>query len=152
MWKLLPSIRVLKTLRESSKGKVQREQYLLAVGLSRYKWYQSQTPGDVPARRLSPEEGGHEVVCQQGRWARRGWIGRSHIDGRRERVAVRTLGPEGGWIVRSYISWGGERNTLYKGVETSPSQTCFKNLEGNPKRESLKRTISSGGLRVLYNN
>ena len=23
-------------------------------------------------------------------------------------------------IVRSHIGWGGERNTLYKGVETSP--------------------------------
>ena len=40
-------------------------------------------------------------------------------------------------------SVGGERNILYKGVETSPYQTCFKNLEGKPERESSKRTISA---------
>ena len=65
-------------------------------------------------------------------------------------MPVRTLGPEGGWIVRSHIDWGGERNILYKGMETSPYQTCFKNLEGKPENESPKRTISaSGGLRPL---
>ena len=37
VWKPLPSRRVLKTLRESLKGKVQRGQYLLAAGLSGYK-------------------------------------------------------------------------------------------------------------------
>ena len=36
VWKPLPSIRVLKTLRGSSKGKTQRRQYILAVGLSCY--------------------------------------------------------------------------------------------------------------------
>ena len=41
-------------------------------------------------------------------------------DWRKERVPARTLGPEKGWIVRSQIDWGGERNTLYKSVETSP--------------------------------
>ena len=35
--------------------------------------------------------------------------------------------------VRSHIGWGGERNILYKGVETSPQQTPSKNLEGSPK-------------------
>ena len=56
----------------------------------------------------------------------------------------RTLGPQGGWIVRSHISWRGERNIAYKGVETSPK------LEGKPGRESLKRTISARGeLRLL---
>ena len=33
--------RILKTLRGSPKVKVQRGQYLLAVGLNYYKWYQS---------------------------------------------------------------------------------------------------------------
>ena len=37
-----------------------------------------------------------------------GWILRSHIDWREERVSARTLDPEGGWIVRSHIGWGGE--------------------------------------------
>ena len=45
---------------------------MLAVGLDGYKWYQSKTPGDVPARRLIPEGGGHEALCQQGRWVPRG--------------------------------------------------------------------------------
>ena len=52
--------------------------------------------------------------------------------------------------VRSHIGWGGERSILYKSVETSPSQTHFKNLEGKPERESPKRTISAnGGLGLL---
>ena len=37
VWKLLPSRRVLKTLKGSSKGKAQRGQYRLVVGLSCYK-------------------------------------------------------------------------------------------------------------------
>ena len=50
----------------------------------------------------------------------------------------------------SHIGWRGERNILYKGVETSLYQTCFKNLEGKPERKSPKRTISvSGGLGML---
>ena len=36
VWKPLPSIRVLKTLRGGPKGKTQRGQYLLAVGLDSY--------------------------------------------------------------------------------------------------------------------
>ena len=52
--------------------------------------------------------------------------------------------------VRSHIGWGGERNTLYKGVETFPKKTRFKNLERKPERENPKRTISaSGGPRLL---
>jgi len=65
--KSLHSRRVLKTLKRSSKGKAQRGQYLLVVGLDCYNWYQSQTLGDVPGRRLS-SEGVHEAVCQRGCW------------------------------------------------------------------------------------
>ena len=36
VWKPLPSKRILKTLRESPKGKVQRGQYLLVVSLDHY--------------------------------------------------------------------------------------------------------------------
>ena len=43
----------------------------------------------------------------------------------------------------SHIGWRGEQNTVYKGVETFPYQTRFKNLEGKPERESPKRTISA---------
>ena len=79
VWKSLSRIRDLKSLRESSKGKVQRRQYLLMMGLGHYKWFQSQTRGDVPVRRLSLEGDGHEVVCQQGCWApKRGGLGVPH--------------------------------------------------------------------------
>ena len=46
-----------KALRGSLKGKAYRGQYLLAVGLGRYKWYQSQTPDDVSAFLLFLEGG-----------------------------------------------------------------------------------------------
>ena len=40
---------------------------------------------------------------------------------------------------------GGERSILYKGVETSPYQICFKNFKGKPERENLKRIMSDSG-------
>ena len=65
----------------------------------------------VLARKVDPEGGG---LCDPTS------IGEGNdIDGRWERVTARMLGFEGEWIVRSHISWGGERNILYKGVETS---------------------------------
>ena len=58
---------------------------MLAVGLGGYKWYQSQTPGDVLARRLNPIGGGHKAVCQQGCWIpKRGELEGFHIDWRRK--------------------------------------------------------------------
>jgi len=61
--------------------------------------------------------------------------------------------PPKGWILRSHVSWRGERNIPYKGLETSPKQTCFKNLEEKLKRESSKRTIStSDGFGLLQPN
>ena len=52
-------------------------------------------------------------------------------------------------VVRSHIGWRGERNIIYKGVETSPSQTCFKPC-GEARKEKPKKTISSsGGLGLL---
>ena len=54
------------------------------------------------------------------------------------------------FIVRFHIGWGGERSILYKGMETSPQQTHFKNFEGKPERETPKRTIpANGGLGSL---
>ena len=90
VWKPFSNRCVLKTLRESPKGKAQRGQYLLAVDLGRYKWYQSQTPDDVAARRLFPE-GGQT----------------------RGRVSIRTLGPEGGGF------WWGGPHRLEKGTGVS---------------------------------
>ena len=40
-----------------------------------------------------------------------------------------TLGPKGGWIVRSHNGWRGERNIFY---------TRFKNLEGSPKGKAQR--------------
>ena len=45
------------------------------MGLGSHKWYESEVPGDVPMRRLSPEEG----------WTRGG-------------VPARTMGPKGGGL------------------------------------------------------
>ena len=56
------------------------------------------------------------TLVLEGRWI--GGEGPTLI-GKRELVPVRTLGPEREWIVRSHIGWGGERNNVYKGVETS---------------------------------
>ena len=107
MLKPLPSRRILKTLKGSLEGKAQREQYLLVVGLDRYIWYQSPTPDDVSMRRLNPEGGGHEAVCQQGRGPKGVDWGVPH---RLEKGASSSenAGPEGEWIVRSHIGWGGE--------------------------------------------
>ena len=81
MWKPLPSKYVLKTLKGSSKGKVQGEQHPLVVGLRHYKWYQSKILGDVPARRLSLEgEMDTRRCASKDARSRRGWIGESYID------------------------------------------------------------------------
>ena len=69
-----------KNLEGNSKGKAQKGQYLLAVGLVYYKWYQSQTLGDVPARTLGLEGGGlgsptlivEGNECQRECWASKG--------------------------------------------------------------------------------
>ena len=44
--------------------------------------------------------------------------------------------PQRGWIMRSHIGWGGNRNILYKGVKTSSSETPFKTLRGIPKKKA----------------
>ena len=44
-----------KALRGSPKGKTQIGQYLLAVDLGRYKWYQSQTSDELLAFSLFPK-------------------------------------------------------------------------------------------------
>ena len=50
-----------------------------------------------------------------------------------EWCASEDVGPQRGWIMRSHISWRGEPNIVYKGVETSPYQTRFKTLRGSPE-------------------
>ena len=105
VWKPLSSRHVLKTLSGSPKGNTQRAQYLLTVGLGRYKWYQSKTQGDVSTRRPSPERGWtRDGVPTRTLGPKEGWIGGSHIDWKRERVSTRTMGPEREWIMKSHIS------------------------------------------------
>ena len=49
--------------------------------------------------------------------------------------------------MRSHIGWRGERNILYKGVETSPLQMHFKIVRLAAICDGPKRIISaSGGL------
>ena len=65
-------------------------------------------------------------------------------------MPARTLGPQGGWIVKSHIGWREERNIPYKGVETSPQQTHFKPMRLTAIHNGPKRIISvSGGLGLL---
>jgi len=67
VWKPLPSRHVLKSWAWQRYVKGQSEQYLLAVNLDGYKWYQGQTPGGVPARTLAPKG----VDCESPRWLER---------------------------------------------------------------------------------
>ena len=85
-------------------------------------------------RRLSSKGGGHEAVCQQGRWAPKGvdW----GVPHRLEKGTSASEDPKG--VDCEIPHWlGGERNILYKGVETSPLQTRFRNLEGKPKEDNI---------------
>jgi len=40
--------------------------------------------------------------------------------------------------VRSHIGWRGKRSIAYKGVETSPYQTCFKTLKGSTEGKAQR--------------
>ena len=85
-------------------------------------------PGGVSTRML-----GHEG----------GWIVRSHIDWREERVLARTLSP----------TLVGEENEafLIRVWKSLPSKHVLKTLRGSVKWKSPKRTISvSGGLGRLH--
>ena len=106
------------------KGKAERGQYLLAVGLSLYKWYQSQAPCNVSASKdHGPRRGG-------------GLGGPTSIGEGNE--CQRGCRPRREWIVIYQIGLGEEQSILYKVVETSP---CFKDPKRKPERENLKRTI-----------
>ena len=133
VWKPFPTRRVSKALRGSPKGKAQRRQYLLVVGLGlgRYKWYQSQTPDYVPARRCASKDAG-----PQGGWIWRG----SHIDWRKERVPTRTLGLKGGGLW--YPTLVGEENEtpfirVWKPFPSRRVLKAFKRTrKGKPKEDN----------------
>ena len=74
---------------------------------------------------------------------------RSHIDWREERVPARILGLEGGWIVRSHIGWRGEQNIFYKGVETSPEKTRYKNSKEKAQRGQYLLAVGLGCYKGL---
>ena len=98
-------------------------------------------------------------MCQRGRWALKGvdtgWCASEDVEPQRgvdceilHRLETGTsisedAGLRRGWIVTSHIGQRGDRNILYKDGETSPKQTCFKNLEGKPERDNPKKTIST---------
>ena len=81
------------------------------------------------ARRLSPEGVDTRRCASKDAGLRRGvdWGVPHRLE--KGTSASEDAGPRRGWIVRSYIGWGGERNILYKCMETPPLQTRFKNLE-----------------------
>ena len=100
---------------------------MLEVGLGCYKWYQSQTPGDVPTRMLMPGGGWTRgsVPARMLSLEGKGGLGRPISIGEREQMPARTLGLEGEWIMRSHIGGGGERNIPYKDVEPSPYSLAY---------------------------
>ena len=82
---------------EGKPGGQQRGQYMVRVGWAVINGIRVVSEGDVPVRRLSLKGGGQETGCRKD-GSRRGWIKGSHIDWRRERVPVVTLGIEGGGL------------------------------------------------------
>ena len=73
-------------------GKSERENPKRTIsasgGLDGYKWYQSQTPDDVPARRLTPKEVDTRRCANKDAGPQRGWT--------QGGVPTRTLGPKKG--------------------------------------------------------
>ena len=57
----------------------------------------------------------------------------------KEKSSSEDVGPRRGWIVTSHIGWGGEQNTLWKGVETFTYQTRFKAVRESPKGKDQRR-------------
>ena len=49
-------------------------------------------------------------------------------------MPAKTLGPQKGWIVKSYIGWRREWSISYEGVETSPPSRHIL----NPREEARK--------------
>ena len=118
--KPLPSRRVLKSWGEARKGKPKKTI--------------STSDGLKPLQMVSEPDTGWCASKEAKSW--RGWTWGS--------VSIRMLGsekgvdwgvshrlekgmsvsedaePRRGWIVRCHIGWGGERNILYKGVQTCP--------------------------------
>ena len=111
-----------KVLRGSPKGKAQRGQYLLAVDLGRYKWYQSQTPDDVPTFSLFPE-GVDTRRCASKDAGLKREVNLGAVPHRLDKgtSASEDAGLRREWIVMS-IGWGGEQIIL----KPSPSRRVLK--------------------------
>ena len=75
----------------------------------------------MPARRLFPKGVDTKRCASKDAEPQRG-VDLAGVPHRLEKgkCASEDAGPEGGWIVMSHLGWGGEQNTLYKGVETFP--------------------------------
>ena len=81
----------------------------------------------------------HWMMCQRGGWALKG------VDWRRDRVSTKTLGLEGGWIVRSYIGWRGEWNRVWKPLTSRRVlETLRGSLEGKAQGEQYQLMIDLG--------
>ena len=60
-------------------------------------------------------------------------------------MPARTLAPKGVDCEIQHQLGRRTKHSSRKGVETFPYHTHFKNLEGKPERECLKRTIFANG-------
>ena len=93
----------------------------------------------MPTRRLSPEGGGHEVVCQHGWWAPQGvWNSKEGNECQWGHWAPKASGL---WDLTSV---GEENEKFFTRVwKPLPSRGVLKTLGGSPKRKT-QRTLAEG--------
>ena len=140
---------ILKTLKESSKEEAQRGQYLLAVGLSRYKLASKPDTGRCASEEAKPQTWvDSRQRANKDAGPQRGWIGRSHIDWRKEWMPARTLGLKEGWIVRSHIDWEENKTFFIMVWKPLPSRHVLKTLrrisEGKAQRGQYLLAVGLG--------
>ena len=123
-----PSQTCFKALWGSPKGKAQRGQYLLAVDLGRYKWYQSQTSYDVPAFSLW-ETLAHFIKA----WRRSCWT---------QPPLWETLGPKGGGFGGGPV----EHNPLWERLAQDAGKEWISKDAGSHRWIDSHRTLERSGL------
>ena len=72
MWKPFLSRHVLKTLSGSLKGKSLKRTISASGGFGLLQIVSEPNTGRCASEEAEPKGGGHEVVCQLGRWSQRG--------------------------------------------------------------------------------
>ena len=117
---------MLKSLLRNHKGKFERKNSKRTISDS----------GGLGLLQMVSEPDMKRCVSEDVR-PRRGWIVRSHVDWRRERVPMRTLDPKGGGLWDPTSS-GEENETFFIKVwKPLPSKRVLKTLRGSLKRKAL---------------